>query len=293
MWSPVQARLAVFLGAFLFLLTQAPIAQTPTTTRDSPNLYPAALPQRKGPLPTRFAFRAEADIPIPAPRPGSRLQWTGERVRFETDSGPMEIEPAPGAEPAPSVPAIEEPPWVTAAGERFRVRTLPEGRVEAQKRSRLAKSGWRRAWSLHVAGRTPSPPVLLGRRVFFGSVDGQVYCVRLDNGHRIWAVDLGDRVSMALAAGAFAPPGAAPSRPPLEFVLAVPDDGASVVALDAYDGSRVAVHPAADRDMLMTPPLLLPDGRVAVGRVGYVGAGAALLVLRMEPLPEEAAPAAR
>ena len=35
-------------------------------------------------------------------------------------------------------------------------------------------------------------------------MDGQIRCVRLDNGHRIWAADLGDRVSMALDAGTFA-----------------------------------------------------------------------------------------
>ena len=287
--SRKQAR-RLALAALALLLSGAPLAQSPAPSRDSPNRYPSVLPPRKGPLPPRFALRVEAEIPIPAPLHGSRLALAGDRVRFETEGGPMELEPRPGAEPAPAGPATGEPSWVAADGGRVRVRTLPEGRVEAQKRSRWAKSGWKRAWSLRASGRTPSPPALLGRRVFFGSVDGQVHCVRIDNGHRAWAVDVGDRVSMAIAAGTFEPSGGDGSRPPLEFVLAVPDEGSQLVALDAYDGSRLVAHEVAGGEMLVTPPVLLPDRRVAVGRVAYVGGGAVMLVLRMEPLPEEEGP---
>jgi energy-converting hydrogenase Eha subunit B len=118
-----------------------------------------------------------------------------------------------------------------------------------------------------------------------------VYCVRLRNGHRVWAVDLGDRLSLPLASGRIREPGDAARSAnvsSLDFVLGVPDGGGSLVALDAYNGNRLAAYDAGAQEMIVTAPLLLADGRVAVGRTGYSGGGAALVVLRIETVPEDA-----
>ena len=79
----------------------------------------------------------------------------------------------------------------------------------------------------------------------------------------------------------------------VDVVLVVPDDGASVIALDAYDGSRLAsfageAPPTAKR--LVSAPLVTPDGIVIVAHQGYVPEEAAVVVLHLDaPEPESAA----
>lgn len=345
------------------------LGQTMTPTRESPNDYPSALPPRKGPSPPAMVLELSAEIPIPLPRSAASLEIEGDRIRIAVDGGSVVIAPRAGAsaqpDPATDLPgdgaAAPADPWVVSANGRYRVRTLPEGRVLAERRCFWSHTRWHHAWSLRVGGPTKAPPLIAGHRVFYASIDNQIYAVRLENGHRLWAVDLEDRISMPLAVwkgipeAAAAPPSlhalgggvtfaadlaarapaldpetrAAPpsapspigpiasdapapvsspefrwpvdppppllpvtsssapdSRPPIavptkvEAVVVVPDGGASLMALDVYDGSRLAVYePASADEMLVSPALVLSDGRLAVARAGYASEGAALLLL--------------
>ncbi len=41
-------------------------------------------------------------------------------------------------------------------------------------------------WLFHAGGRIDSPPTIHGNLVLFGSADGNVYCLRLDDGQLVW-----------------------------------------------------------------------------------------------------------
>jgi len=180
--------------------------------------------------------------------------------------------------------------WVYAPEGGWRYRTLPEGRVVAQ-RWWGSRFGWRPRWSLRVGSGTPSPPVLVNGRLIFGAVDDQVYAVRADNGHRLWVTDVGDRVSRPLALwhGTFEVQG----KPrDVDVVLVAPDDDLSVLALDVFDGTRLAAFSAgklAEGNAIASPPLVTGNGAIVVAHQGYVPEEASVLVLRLDPAPAAAA----
>ncbi len=274
--------------ATAFLVASSALAQTLPPTPETPNDYPSALPPRKNPAPPAMLFKLLGEVALPGVPTGRALALDGARILVPLEGGTAAVELSVlAATLAEVAPAGAEGPsaWVLSEDGRCRVRTLPSGRVEAEKIG-VFRRRFRPAWKLRVPGATPAPALISGRRVFFGSVDNQVYCVRRKNGHRLWAADLEDRISSALAAwrgtlaeGA-AVAGKAP-RPEVEMVLVVPDAGASLVALDAYDGTRLATFEVpSTQGMLATGPLVLPDGRVAVARKSYASSGAALLLLR-------------
>ena len=172
----------------------------------------------------------------------------------------------------------------------WRFRTLPEGQVIAQKWWGHRR-GWRTDWSLRVGGATPAPPILVGGRVLFGSLDNQVYALRADNGHRLWAVDVGERVSRPLALWhgtvVVDDQGVA-----VDAVLVTPDDKQSIVAFDVYDGTRLAtfdVEKLPEGNAIASPPLVPGDGTVAVAHQGYAPEEASLLVLDLGLAPPTSA----
>jgi hypothetical protein len=234
-------------------------------------------------------FRVLAEVPLPSTPTGRELSLAGGRLLVSLEGGTtaVELSGQMTATPEESFPMPTASPseWVLSEDGGFRVRTRPEGRVDAERLGRLSRK-WKAAWSLRVPGATRAPALVLGERVLFGSVDNQVYCVRRKNGHRLWAADLDDRISSPLAAwrGEVSDRPAAGrvrASPIWETVLVVPDGGASLFALDVYDGSRLATFEIASGDgMLATAPLVLPDGRVVVARTSYASGAAALLVLR-------------
>ena len=273
-----------------------PLAQSPSVSPASPSSYPPPIPRRKGPSLPLLAFRVVAEIPLPGPLPGAAPQLSEGTVRIPVAGGVAVTVPAEGQEariepaaPDGTSPDPEAPsPWVVREDGRRRFRTLPEGRVVAEKLGAVRKK-WRGTWSLRVAGETPSPPLLLGRRLFFATRNDQVIAVGSDNGHRLWAVDVGDRVSRPLELWSGTLPEAAGRT---DLLLVTPDGGASLIALDPYDGTRVAVFELpASEGRLATGARATPDGRVVLGREKYATADASLLVLGLVPATEPAAAA--
>ena len=255
-----------------------------------PNNYPPPLPARRGAA-ARLVFETIGEIPLPGPLPEGPA-WADDtfvmvpvaggiaRVRGDVKATPDILSGAPSGAGAAEG-------WVVAPDGKRRYRTTQEGLVEAETWAKHRKR-WVRDWHIVAPNSLFAPPLLLGPRVCYAGLDDQVTCVRASNGHRLWAVDLGDRISRAL--GRWSP---SASRAPGderalegEILLAVPDDGASLVALDAYDGTRVATYDLpADRNRLASAPLVLPDQVIAVARQGYATEEAALLLLRLKPAP--------
>jgi len=92
-----------------------------------------------------------------------------------------------------------------------------------------AKTGKPR-WSFRTAGRIRSSPVIMGKRVVFGSWDGRCYCVRLSDGKEFWRYRVSDP-----GVRVYAPPAVARGR---VYVGAWEDR--SIHALDLGTGRPLA-----------------------------------------------------
>ena len=258
-----------------------------STPEAQPNNYPPALPVRRGPGPL-LAFERVGEIALPGPLVGGTTWIADGLVVIPVERGVARVRPEAEAdaalEPAAALPSPAA--WLESPNGKRRYRTTPEGRVEAEQRRRPGKP-WRLSWRLVAPNSIVAPPVLLGPRLCYAGLDDCVTCVRSSNGHRLWSVDLGDRVSRALTCW----PSCENGPDNGTVLLAVPDDGASVIALDAYDGRRVARFDLPANQRFATPALVVAGGRIAIARKGYDDREAALVLLQLAP-PPPAAPAA-
>jgi hypothetical protein len=273
----------------LALLASPALAQYGSTTPDvQPNNYPPALPARRGPGPS-LVFERIGEVVLPGPL-ASRPAWAATGfVNVPVEAGVVQLVPELDAKPEMTGAAEAETTveWIVSANGKRRYRTTQEGLVEAERRSH-ARRGWSRSWRIIAPNSILSPPILVGPRLCYAGLDDRVTCVRAKNGHRLWAVDLGDRLSRALAVW----PAGEGANPDSELVLAVPDDGASVIALDAYDGRRVATYELPPHHHFASPALVVASGRIALARKGYDDREAALVLLKLVPPPPPAPPSA-
>ncbi len=271
----------------LVLLVPPAFAQYGTPSPEiQPNNYPPALPARRGPGPT-LVFERLGEIPLPGPLGASSGFAADGLVVIPVEGGWARVAPETGA--TPSIVAAIDPPatveWVVSSNGKRRFRTTAEGLVEAQHRSREGKK-WASSWKIVAPNSILAPPILLGPRLCYAGLDDRVTCVRASNGHRLWAVDLGDRLSRGLTAW---PASGDPSIDG-EVLLAVPDDGASVIALDAYDGRRVATFDLPATHHFASSALVLSRDRIAIARKGYQDREAALVLLRLTRPPPAGPP---
>jgi len=265
------ARLLLVVA--LWAITAAPAQQPVVPTQAYPGNYPPALPKRRSASPPRLVFELVSEITLSDPVADGSVEI------------PKEGEPFVSAAPSPSEPAS----WALSSDGKHRYQTRATGLLVAEKRCRRCREGWKRAWSLRVPGSTRSLPRVHGRRLFFASSDGRVYCLRSDNGHRVWAVDVGDRVSRPLVVWSGVLPdvegpsaGAGPLA--LELILVLPDGGGALLALDPYDGTRIGIlELPPEKGRLATGVAAAPDGRIVVGRESYATAEITLMVLRLAP----------
>lgn len=288
------ARKSTAIALFALLASLLPAAAVAQTLGPGyPDRYPPPLPKRRGPKPPPLAFSLTKSIPVLGPISAAGAGYRDDAIVLHGPLGFVAVPLSAGSGPAP---ATEPPPpagtdaegWVYAPRGGWRFRTLPEGRVVAEKWWG-SRRGWRTDWSLRVGGATPSPPVLVNGRVVFGSLDDQIYAVRADNGHRLWALDVGERVARPLALWRGTVQGEDGPHE-VDAVLVTPEDSLSVIALDVFDGSRLATFAVAsvpEGNALVSAPLVAPDGTVAVAHQGYAPEEAALLLLRLGPAPRK------
>jgi len=271
------------------------LAQYGSTGQEvQPNNYPPALPERHGPAP-RYVFEPLGEIALPGPLGEAPAYVAGDEVAVPVASGVARVRPELDAEPSVDASAVPAPTeWIVAPTGKRRYRTTPEGIVEAQSWSKVRKR-WVRRWKIVAPNSFLAPPVLVGPRLCYAGLDDLVTCVRATNGHRLWAVDVGDRISRPISRWPTLPPDPKHATGERgvegEILLVVPDDGASVIALDAYDGTRVAVFDLPAPRRFASPALVVPGDRIALARKGYEDREAALVLLRLSPSkPKPAAP---
>jgi outer membrane protein assembly factor BamB len=157
--------------------------------------------------------------------------------------------------------------------------------VYAEHWSKMRKK-WVRSWRIVAPNSIMSPPIVLGPRLCYAGLDDRVTCVRASNGHRLWAVDLGDRLSRGITCW----PACGGPTVDGEVLLVVPDDGASVIALDAYDGRRIAAFELPPTQRFASTALVASPDRIAIARKGYDDKDAALVLLRLIPPPPRVPP---
>jgi hypothetical protein len=61
----------------------------------------------------------------------------------------------------------------------------------------LSLSRGRRSWTQRLGGAVEAPPVAYESGIYAGALDGRVYGFKARNGHRLWAVPVGERVRRA------------------------------------------------------------------------------------------------
>jgi len=273
---------------FAFVLLVSPVlAQYGSTGPDAqPNNYPPALPVRRGPGPV-LVFDRLGEIALPGPigvHPGFLSDGV---VVLPVEGGWARVAPETEAIPSivPSVDTPEAPEWIPSFDGKRRYRTTTEGLVEAQRRSGPNKK-WVSSWRIVAPNSIMAPPILLGPRLCYAGLDDRVTCVRASNGHRVWAVDLGDRLSRGLTCW----PACGKGPVDGEILLVVPDDGASLIALDAYDGRRVATFDLPAPQRFASSAIVVSGDRIAIARKGYDTREAALVLLRLMPPPPAAPP---
>jgi hypothetical protein len=273
-------------GAGIFalaLLTSEALAQYGTSSGPEiqPNNYPPALPARRTPGPS-LVFERLGEIALPGPLGGRSSFMVEGLVVLPVEGGWARV--APEIDATPSIVATIDLPetseWITSPDGKRRYRTTQEGLVEAEHRSRVRKK-WVSSWRIVAPNSIMAPPILLGPRLCYAGLDDRVTCVRASNGHRLWAVDLGDRLSRGLTCW----PACETPTSAGEILLVVPDDGASVIALDAYDGRRIAAFDLPATQRFASPALVVSGDRIAIARKGYEDREAALVLLRLTPPP--------
>jgi hypothetical protein len=169
----------------------------------------------------------------------------------------------------------------------FRYRTHPEGMLVAEKRGYGWNREWKRRWRLRSPGGTPSPPLTDGGRVFYGCTDNRIYAVRAKNGHRLWAHDAEERVTRPLALWT----GTVDTAEKFGLLLAIPDRGTSLIALDPFDGKRLATHRLRkDGESMVSSPVVTFDGRILAAVQKYKPSDAGLVVLQVVPAERLAPP---
>ncbi|MBN2508455.1 MAG: PQQ-binding-like beta-propeller repeat protein [Verrucomicrobia bacterium] len=144
---------------------------------DSPSRrLPARVPDDDR-LATGPAFHAPAPSPPPAASPGDWPTYRHDPARSGATTGavPAKLKRAwQTAVGGPlSAPVVAENTVFVAAIDRHAVRALDAGTGQPR-------------WTFVAGGRVDSPPTVLGGRLWFGSADGWVYCLRAADGELAW-----------------------------------------------------------------------------------------------------------
>jgi hypothetical protein len=286
----MRARRAAAAAIAAVLLTAAPSTAQygPPGTEALPNNYPPPLPERQGPAP-KLKFELAHEIALTGPVTSPEPWADGETLLVPLESGAARVDPH--AETPPETGVTADPPpdpsggWIVDAAGTRRYRATVEGIIQAEKRRKNGRK-WRHSWKIVAPNATPAPPILLGPRLCYAGLDDRITCVKAGNGHRLWTTDLGDRLSRPIARW----PSASPARvaPKTgdrtiegEILLAVPDNGASMIALDAYDGRRLATYDLPAEERLVSGPMVFGDDGIAAVREAFDKRQVAVLVLRL------------
>jgi hypothetical protein len=272
-------RTAVLLIGLALALGACTAALAQTEADPFADLSPSREGKRGEEGPS-LVFQLLAEIPLPGPLPPTGPRWIDGLVEVSVSGATALVEPVPRSVPrivpAPStVPDCPGEAWVTDARGRRRFRSLAPDLLVAEK---LRSRGFRTDWRLRSPGLSMSPPLVLDGSVCFGGNDNRITCVKARNGHRIWSRDVGARITRRLIATLPDPAGGA-------VVLAVLDEGTSLVALSAKNGATLASCEFSSSGLrVIDIPAMSAEGTFAVALQAYDPAQASLRIYSLDPV---------
>lgn len=278
----VLRRLAFFSVAALVLATSRAQTVDDRASELMRELEAAPLP-RVTPPPVALEARAEVTIPGPLEGAGPIRREGAVGIRV---AGGLVLVPWDGSSglgsavhgPIDDPPSPREAVGLSPDG-RARARFLDTGHLVLETACRRCADGWNRRFRLRVVGRSAAPPLVTEHHVYYAARDNVVYCVRRDNGHRVWAHVAAGRVAPRLVLWTGRPTGTDEKADPVSLVLAVTDEPSALVALDARTGERVCAFEAGTERTVVGAPLVVEDGRVILARQDYRSTDAALVLL--------------
>jgi outer membrane protein assembly factor BamB len=107
---------------------------------------------------------------------------------------------------ATDVPNDLHPCWTVELNEPATAPTVAAGSVfvagrHTRKVYALESGTGRQSWSRYVEGLVDTPPTVFGGRVYFGTCDGYVYCLRANDGEIVWRFNANPRHRMIVNFG--------------------------------------------------------------------------------------------
>jgi len=282
----MSRRTSVGLLLLASLLVTPLIAQSDVYRQEGFEDLPTTPTRPAGPPPVPLRFEIQHELSLPGPLLGSAPRWSDNKVLVELGQGLMQVDPfltPPVSDWAAAdlEAPIETEGWVEDAKGRFRYRTRQRGLLVAEKRCKRCRDGWRRAWKLRIAGATVAPPLVLPNRVCLGTLGNQIYCVKPRRGFRLWTIDVEDRLSSSLV-GLPSPVPPESDAPKAPVILALPDAGDSLLALDGATGLELGRLKLKEQERLVGGVLTTPEGLIVVVRQGYSAADARLVTYRLK-----------
>jgi len=289
-----KPRLVPGLVALAVLVASHASAQTEigATAPAASNHYPPVLPKREEAPPPPLAFRIVATIPLTSRLTGEAPTSDGRRMLVPVMDGTAQVD-LEGAVAAVTVvseapqPPPQPPLYVYSTEGKRRFASFPDGTVVAQHRR---GSGWRPEWRRTLPAPSVAEPLLADGRLFVGALDAQVHSLQPENGHLLWAVDVGERIARPVVLWQGTLPGSLTAGGiPVAVLLVVGQEGGTLLGLDPYDGRTLATFELkATEGRFATGIATTPDGRIAIGRETYASPEGDLLLLAVERAPDRA-----
>ncbi|ANM28800.1 hypothetical protein ABI59_03015 [Acidobacteria bacterium Mor1] len=253
-----------------------------------------------------LVLRTEREIPLPGPLPAGPLVVDDEfdEVRLGVAGGVAVIHPASGLLRIEGGAGIPEAPgtngyetgggaeetsidpgasaWVSTPDGKRRFRTWDNGRVEAQRACRSCRRTWRRSWRGRIPAGAGALPLVRNDDLFVGGLDNQLYAFRTRNGHRLWSVDLSERLPFPPTLWRGTIPVPAPAEPATDLVLLVPDGGRTILVFEPRTGRRIARYRLGEGEGRLIGPARAVGSRIVAPRQLYSEDQASLLVFTLD-----------
>jgi hypothetical protein len=288
----VRIRLIVLLGALLLLVFAVPArGQTSRSYLDDPFARELEMISEAAPvLAAQLRFRLVAEVFLPGPLPGEGPRVDGREAEIAVAGGVASV-PLFGAAEAEiaagrSTPRTEGERWAVSPDGRRRYGTAEDGFLVSEKRCKRCERGWKRRWRHRIPGNRDAPPLLHENRLYVAAMDNLIYCMKAGNGYQLWTSDVGARSSRPLVVwtgGGLGGRAASRSRLVPTVILAIPDSGSELLALDGETGQRVArVEVGRGEGTLVGVPATTEDGRILVAHQKYSESEAALQIYRLD-----------
>jgi len=160
-----------------------------------------------------YAFAADSEDVGRAVRSSKRLsqgpaynQPTNELPAKHSDWPMYRHDPLRSGATAARMPSQWEQAWSVSFDEPITAPTVAQNKVfvatrDSHRVCALGQENGSRQWSYQAGNRVDSPPTISGGRVYFGTADGHVCCLRASDGALVWRLDANPEIRHVMSHG--------------------------------------------------------------------------------------------